>query len=230
MDDPVFDPIPEFSRNVRRYFKKHGSFPPDCAVKHLGFDSQHSYLQSLHEPTPLKDATPDMDPKNVTVQHADEIEEIDPFGLSDADGDAPPPRAERDSTFQERDLDWNINCRLRLRNKIRLLELLRKRKSVFSGSKGENLGKLSTKKLKILADYRKLKSSAAYRTSLRKRRLIREAIEKLHRLNVIQPSNSPVASPVVVVMQKGRPRFCVDLRQVNEITEADRYLCNSLSG
>jgi RNase H-like domain found in reverse transcriptase/Reverse transcriptase (RNA-dependent DNA polymerase)/Integrase zinc binding domain/Chromo (CHRromatin Organisation MOdifier) domain len=222
MDDPIFDPIPEFSRKVRRYCKKHGSFPPDYAVKHLGHESQHSYLQSLHEPTPLKNATPDMDPKRVTVE---DVEEVDPFGLSDedADGDVAPPKTEKDGTFQDGDLNWNINPRLRLRNKIRLLELLRKKKSVFSGPKGDNLGKLTTKKMKILADYRKMKSSTAYRTSPRKRRLIREAIEKLHRLNVIRPSDSPVASPVVVVMQKGRPRFCVDLRQVNELTEADRY-------
>ena len=225
MDDPIFDPIPDFSRKVRCYYKKHGRFPADYAVKHLGYDSPHSYLESLHEPTALKDATPDMDPRNVSVQDA-EAEEIDPFGLSDenADGDdAVYPKPEKDSTFQEGDLEWNINPRLRLQLKIKLLELLRKRKSIFSGPKGENLGKFTTKKMKILADYRKLKSSTAYRTSPRKRRLIREAIEKLHRLNVIRPSDSPVASPVVVVMQKGRPRFCVDLRQVNEITEADRY-------
>jgi len=75
----------------------------------------------------------------------------------------------------------------------------------------------------FLANYRKIKSQNAYRSSPRKRRLIREAIEKLYKLDVIQPSKSPIASPVVVIWQKGKPRFCVDLRKVNEQTEADKY-------
>jgi hypothetical protein len=45
----------------------------------------------------------------------------------------------------------------------------------------------------------------------------------LKKLDVIQPSSSEVASPVVVVVQKGKPRFCIDLREVNSKTVADRY-------
>ena len=45
----------------------------------------------------------------------------------------------------------------------------------------------------------------------------------MYRLGIVQPSESSVASPVVIVWQKGKPRFCVDLRKVNEQTEADKY-------
>lgn len=36
-------------------------------------------------------------------------------------------------------------------------------------------------------------------------------------------SNSDVASPVIIVIQKGKPRYCVELREVNSKTIADRY-------
>jgi hypothetical protein len=48
-------------------------------------------------------------------------------------------------------------------------------------------------------------------------------VRKLEELETIQPSTSEIASPVVVVMQKGKPRFCIDLRQVNSKTKADKY-------
>jgi len=75
----------------------------------------------------------------------------------------------------------------------------------------------------IDVDMKAIKSQQPYRIFPRKRKLINEAVEKLKALNVIQPSTSKVASPVVVVVQKGKPRFCIDLREVNSKTIADRY-------
>ena len=41
---------------------------------------------------------------------------------------------------------------------------------------------------------------------------------------VIQPSNSPWASPVVLVRKKdGTHRFCVDYREVNAVTKKDKF-------
>jgi hypothetical protein len=77
--------------------------------------------------------------------------------------------------------------------------------------------------MEIDADPRVIRSQQPYRTSPKKRRLINDAVEQLLELDVIEPSNSQVASPVVVVIQKGKPRFCVDLREVNSKTIADRY-------
>ncbi|KAE8263076.1 hypothetical protein A4X09_0g7323 [Tilletia walkeri] len=50
------------------------------------------------------------------------------------------------------------------------------------------------------------------------------AIDQLLAWNVIEPSESPVSFPVLMVRQYGKWRFCVDYRQLNTNTVSDRYL------
>ncbi|KAE8184578.1 hypothetical protein CF328_g7815, partial [Tilletia controversa] len=61
------------------------------------------------------------------------------------------------------------------------------------------------------------------RASPEKRAAMDSAIEQLLDWQVIEPSQSPVSFPVVMVKQNGKWRLCVDYRQLNSKTVPDRY-------
>jgi len=56
-----------------------------------------------------------------------------------------------------------------------------------------------------------------------KRKAIDTAIEELLKWNVIEPLTSPTASPVLLVWQNNKWRFCVDYRPINTVTVPDEY-------
>ena len=63
-----------------------------------------------------------------------------------------------------------------------------------------------------------------YRAPLSKRKVIEEQIQEMKEAGVIRPSSSPYASPVTLVTKKdGSPRFCVDYRRLNSVTQKDSY-------
>ena len=66
--------------------------------------------------------------------------------------------------------------------------------------------------------------SRPYRVPHAQREVIDKHIDDMLHRNVIQPSASPWASPVVLVPKPdGSSRFCVDFRKLNKITKKDSY-------
>ena len=58
-----------------------------------------------------------------------------------------------------------------------------------------------------------------YKASLQTKQIIDTTVDSMLKANICYPSESPSASPVVIVRKKdGEPRFCVDYRKLNKIT------------
>ena len=56
------------------------------------------------------------------------------------------------------------------------------------------------------------------------RREVKELLNQMLERGVVEPSSSPWASPVVLVQKKdGSTRFCVDYRELNQVTRKDAY-------
>lgn len=63
-----------------------------------------------------------------------------------------------------------------------------------------------------------------YRVSHAERAVIQREVDEMLKKDIIEPSCSPWASPVVLVKKKdGTWRFCVDYRHLNKITKKDVY-------
>src|SRR5690606_12483973 len=64
----------------------------------------------------------------------------------------------------------------------------------------------------------------SYRYSREERNTIQQHVDEMLRNDVIEPSSSPWASPVVSVGKKdGSIRFCIDFRKINAVTKKDVY-------
>jgi len=63
-----------------------------------------------------------------------------------------------------------------------------------------------------------------YRTGPGTRKLIKAQVDRMLKLEIIEPSQSEWASPVVLIPKTdGSPRFCIDYRQLNERTVRESY-------
>jgi len=200
---------------------------PDGATKPLNEQSGRSGIpgQSERITEPFGQPSGPTIPSDVLVT----IDEVDPFGLQhEFRGEGPLDEKAKDRKYDdigwlESDLLWDINPKLNRSQRRAILKMLRKHIKVFAGPQGR-LGHVNSEfDMDIEGNLKDIKSQQPYRTSPDKQKHIKDAIDTLSKLDVIQPSNSSVASPVIVVIQHGKPRFCVDLREVNSKIASDRY-------
>jgi len=72
-------------------------------------------------------------------------------------------------------------------------------------------------------DHRPIKQPPR-RTGFEQQRCVEQEVDKMLESGVISPSDSPWASPVVLVRKKdGTIRFCIDFRKLNDVTVKDAY-------
>ena len=62
-----------------------------------------------------------------------------------------------------------------------------------------------------------------YGASSQKREVIDTQIDKWLEQEVIEPSKSPWAAPVVIVYWNGKPHFCINYRKLNSVTIPDEF-------
>lgn len=67
-------------------------------------------------------------------------------------------------------------------------------------------------------------SASPRRLSFHERKEVKIQVDEMIQSGVIEPSNSPWSSPVVLVKKKdGSIRFCIDYRKLNDVTVKDVY-------
>ena len=152
--------------------------------------------------------------KGTTVAYIDEIVQASSaFAFTDSSAPA--------TTTIIPEPTFDVNQNLPRHKKEQLKALLLQYKDCFSSS--SKVRQTPVAKHRIITDenVRPLRQSP-YRVSAREREAIRQQVDEMLRDDIIQPSKSPWASPVVLVKKKdGTLRFCVDYRRLNKITKKD---------
>ena len=99
-----------------------------------------------------------------------------------------------------------------------LLALLQKNKDVFAAH-DTDFGRTDTVTMKIDTKNHAPIKQRPYRTPLAQHKIVDEAVDEMLEKGIIERSNSPWASPIVLVKKKdGSTRFCVDYRKLNSIS------------
>ena len=107
--------------------------------------------------------------------------------------------------------------------RVELQPLLLQYHDVFSLSEDDR-GETDTVQLKKDTGNAPPQRQRVRRIPVVARQEVATLLKSMQKAAVIQPSNSPWASPIVLVNKKdGSLRFCVDYRKLNLVTKADSF-------
>ena len=102
-------------------------------------------------------------------------------------------------------------------------KLLKTNSDLFARSETD-LGKTSLVKMKIETSCEGPIKQKPYKTPFSQRPLVEKQINDLLDANIIRQSNSPWASPIIMVPKKdGGHRMCIDYRKLNQVTKQNSY-------
>ncbi|GFT85674.1 retrovirus-related Pol polyprotein from transposon 297 [Trichonephila clavipes] len=124
---------------------------------------------------------------------------------------------------QQETLESQMNCSLMMSPELsdehrnKLSELLRKFSGLFTKTDKSTAANTNVKHRIFTGDHAPI-NQRAYRVSPTERRIIHEEVQKMLVEGIVQPSESPWSSPIVLVR-----RFCVDYRKLNSVTKKDVY-------
>ena len=153
--------------------------------------------------------------RGTTIAYIDEIlAASDAFAFSDSD--------EATTTTAMPEPSFDVNPSLPARQQQLLRCLLKEYKDCFSSSSRVRQTPLAKHRIITEENARPLRQSP-YRVSTREREAVKKQVDEMLRDDIIQPSKSPWASPVVLVKKDVTLRFCVDYRHLNKITKKDVY-------
>ena len=118
---------------------------------------------------------------------------------------------------------FNINPELDATQHDKLITLLHQYESQFAWSL-DQMGTCNIGECTLAVTDDKVVHRSPYRVSAAERATIKQQVSDMLARDVIRPSRSEFASPVVLVKKKnGSWRFCVDYRGVNKILRSDQY-------
>lgn len=104
-----------------------------------------------------------------------------------------------------------------------LLELLNEFRDCIALKLSE-LGEITVLNMKLTLTTNQPVCSRPHRLAQSERILVQKMVQEMLDNNIIRPSHSPYASPIVLVGKKtGDKRLCIDYRALNNITVKDKY-------
>ena len=107
--------------------------------------------------------------------------------------------------------------------KKQVMVLLEEFNDVFSIGDGER-GETNLVEMTIDTGDAAPRKQNVHRIPFAVRQEVAHQLHQMQKNGIIQPSNSPWASPIVLVRKKdGTLRFCVDYRNLNSVTKPDKF-------
>lgn len=117
--------------------------------------------------------------------------------------------------------EFKINKELSLQEQENVQDLIKQFKDIFAFDMSQ-LGRTNLVKYDLeLIDENKIVRKRPYRVSAKEQEIINKQVDNLLQYDIIEETNSPFASPVVLVKKKGGDEFrlAIDYRALNSITK-----------